>query len=103
MEQQISIDGNQVNIQLVGQMFDEDAVELQLKVSTCIEQGYNSFLLNMSELDYIDSSGIAVLISLHKRLDATGGRIVIADLQGVVKELFTVTHLTTVFEIRPEA
>lgn len=103
MEQHISIDGNQVNIQLVGQMFDEDAAELRSQASNYIEQGYNSFILNMSELDYIDSSGIAVLISLHKRIDATGGHIVIAGLQGVVKELFTVTHLTTVFEIRPEA
>ncbi|WP_371375774.1 STAS domain-containing protein [Sporomusa aerivorans] len=103
MKQHFSIDGSQVNIKLIGQMFDEDAADLRAKLSAYIDQGYNTYILDMGELDYIDSSGIAVLISVNKRLESIRGHIVLKHLKGVVKELFTITHLITVFDVRSDS
>lgn len=35
--------------------------------------------LDLSELDFMDSSGIALILRLHKRMTAQGGRILVLD------------------------
>ena len=55
-------------------------------------------VLNLGEVPYMDSSAIAVLVELFRRI-GRGGKVVLTDLQPRVKGLLEIARLDTVFAI----
>lgn len=45
-------------------------------------------IVDLSRLDMIDSSGVALIVSLFKRLRATGGSVCVAGVTGQPQEIF---------------
>lgn len=88
---------NRVIVDLAGGMYVEGAEILREKLIKHMEQGHKHFVIKMASVDYIDSSGLGVLVSIHKRTSQTGGSLVISGVTGLVKELFTLTRLDKVF------
>lgn len=58
-------------------------------------------LINMSKVGYIDSSGLATLVELLKRLKTKGGTLTLTQLSAKVKSLFEITKLDRLFGIYP--
>lgn len=56
-------------------------------------------VLNMKGVDYIDSSGLGVLVSAHSTLSNAGGGLAMMNLSKRSAELLILTKLTTVFRI----
>jgi anti-sigma B factor antagonist len=54
-------------------------------------------ILDLSKVEFIDSSGLGILVFLHKRLVAKGHRLKIVGLKGQPLQLFTNLHLVPVF------
>ncbi|MBP2654291.1 MAG: rsbV [Firmicutes bacterium] len=100
MEQQIRVSGNRVIVSLSGRMYVEDAAGLREKLLEYISGGYSIFVMEMADLEYIDSSGLGVLVAINKRAIQAGGSVTLAGMRGVVKELFELTRLDRVFEIQ---
>lgn len=63
-----------------------------------IHQGHNNLLFDLKNVDYLDSSALAVFISVIKLLDRTG-QVILCELQPMVKILFEQTRLNRVFTI----
>lgn len=95
----IRVDKNEVYVELEGKIYVEDAAVMREKLIELTEQGKSRFIFDMQKLTYIDSSGLGVLVAIHKRAIERGGGIVVSGLQGAVKELFQLTRLNKVFEI----
>jgi anti-anti-sigma factor len=60
-------------------------------------------VLDCSNVEYLNSTALSVLLGVHKRLRAVGGRLVLANLHPLVAEVFAVTRLDTVFELHTAA
>ena len=88
---------NRVFVDLTGGMYVEGAELLREKLIKYMEEGQKHFVIKMANVDYIDSSGLGVLVSIHKRTRQTNGSLVISGATGFVKELFTLTRLDKVF------
>jgi anti-sigma B factor antagonist len=73
--------------------------DFKTRVIDLINQGNNSFLLNLSEVDFIDSSGLVAVISILKALNLNNGSIVLCELQSPVLSLFKLTRMDQVFQI----
>jgi anti-sigma B factor antagonist len=56
-------------------------------------------VLNLGEVDYIDSGGLGTLVALHTTAHNAGGTIKLANLTKRVGDLLQVTKLLTVFEV----
>lgn len=54
-------------------------------------------LLDLSKVEFVDSSGLGILVFLHKRLISTGHKLKIIGLKGQPLQLFTNLHLLPVF------
>lgn len=54
-------------------------------------------VLDLSKVDFIDSSGLGALVFLHKRLVANGHKLRVTGLKGQPLQLFTNLHLVPVF------
>ena len=57
-------------------------------------------LLDMSQLQYMNSTGLNILISVLTRTRKGGGEVLISGMSTGVRQLFIVTKLDTVFTIK---
>jgi anti-anti-sigma factor len=56
-------------------------------------------VLDMKAVDYISSVGLRVLMIAHKQTQAQGGRLTIAALTPLVREVFEISRFDKVFEV----
>jgi anti-sigma B factor antagonist len=75
------------------------STEFKARVADLINQGNNFFLLNLSEVPFVDSSGLGALISILKTLMQNNGEIVLCELNIPVLNLFKLTRMDSVFKI----
>lgn len=99
MVPEIQILNGVVHVKLTGSIYVETASIMREKLLHQLDKGYKDFVIDFEHVDYIDSSGLGVLISIQKRSLQSGGDIVIKNLKGNVKELFELTRLVKVFKI----
>ena len=57
-------------------------------------------IVNLRDVRYVDSSGIASLVEVLKEARGTGKRLVLYGLNKAVREVMQLTRLSKVFEIR---
>ena len=74
------------------------ATEFKQKMGEWIESGSRRIVLNLSEVDFIDSSGLGAIISGFKRI-GDDGRLVICTVKESVMSLFRLTRMNRVFDI----
>ncbi|MDR3564748.1 MAG: STAS domain-containing protein [Negativicutes bacterium] len=98
MQHQITEDGRRVIVHLRGSLYVQDAAQLREELTEYIRKGFNLFVIEMKGVDYIDSSGLGVLVAINTRVVETAGRVVLKGLAGKVLEVFTRTRLIKVFE-----
>ncbi|SHI37503.1 anti-sigma B factor antagonist [Dethiosulfatibacter aminovorans DSM 17477] len=59
----------------------------------------NEILIDGENLEYMDSTGLGVLISLLKKTRSNNSKISLTNLKPNIYKLFDITGLTNVFEI----
>ena len=59
-------------------------------------------LINMENVRFLSSAAINKLIVLEKRMRGNGGQVKLSNLCPEVREVFSITNLTSVFDIREE-
>ena len=91
---------NRIHIILQGTIYVEDAKEMTEKLVALIESGQTRLLIDLSLVEYIDSSGLGMLIRIQKIAVRNGGNVVLKGVQGLVRELFEMTRLTALFNIQ---
>ena len=62
-------------------------------------KGDKKILVNLSEVSYIDSSGIGEMVSSYTTVTNHGGQLKLLGLNKRVKDLLQITKLYTVFEV----
>jgi anti-sigma B factor antagonist len=67
-------------------------------VRSILDQGGKKIILNLAEVNYIDSSGVGELVSTHASVTSRGGELRLLNLTKRIKELLTITKLLTVFQ-----
>jgi len=92
-----TVDGVKV-IDCVGRIvFGDEASQLRETVKRELAEN-NRLVLNLGEVSYIDSGGIATLVSLFTTARNAGGDIKLVNLTKRVGDLLQITKLITVFE-----
>jgi anti-sigma B factor antagonist len=64
-----------------------------------LAQGGKNVILNLAEVDYIDSTGLGAMVMCFTALRKSSGRLVLLNLNQRQLELLVLTKLSTVFEI----
>jgi anti-sigma B factor antagonist len=77
----------------------EPVSSLREKVREMIDDGKLSIILNLENVDYIDSTGLGGLVISYTSVKKAGGALKILKLSKRNIELLILTKLTTVFEI----
>lgn len=79
-------------------VFGEESSLLREEIKKAIEKN-KRIVLNLAEVNYIDSGGLGTLVALHTTAHNVGASIKLAGLTKRVGDLLQVTKLLTVFDV----
>ncbi|MBQ9494655.1 MAG: anti-sigma factor antagonist [Treponema sp.] len=99
MELKIRKNGNVYIIDVNGEMDLYNSYKLKELVMKMIEKSVKCFVINLEQVDYIDSSGIGALIYICSTIKKMNLRLAIANVHGSVKKVIELTKLTGYFPI----
>ena len=68
-----------------------------------LNAGSQRLLIDFSELDYISSAGLRVILMAAKRLKASGGSLALCALNDTIGEVFEVSGFDRILDIHPDA
>ena len=84
--------------------------EIDLHVSPTVTASLNEMIekkperlvVDLSDVSYIDSAGLAALIEAMQKVEGYGGKFMLAGLQETVRSIFEISRLDQVFQIFPD-
>ena len=92
------IDHQKVRIMPIGDIDIVTSKEFKDDILKLIEEE-KEILIDGQKLDYMDSTGLGVLISLLKKTKENNAKLYLSNLKPNIYKLFDITGLTDVFEI----
>jgi anti-sigma B factor antagonist len=71
-------------------------------LNAIIEKKPDRLVIDLSDVSYIDSAGLASLIQGMQKVEAYGGKFLLAGLQETVRSIFEISRLDQVFQVFPD-
>lgn len=87
---------------LKGRLDGKEGQSFEHRVQECLEQGGTRLVFDCSGLEYINSSGLRVLIMAYQRLHAKNGRIAVCSLKDYISEIFDISGYNKIFSIHSD-
>jgi anti-sigma B factor antagonist len=91
--------GGQFLISLSGEADAATADALRASLEEILDQGASDLVLDLAELELLDSSGLGVLVGVLKRINERQGRMLLRSPRGTTRRVFEITGLDQVFSI----
>lgn len=96
----ITVQGKNVSVKLEGKLYVHDAGVVREALMEKLAQGAAHIHIDLTNITYIDSSGLGVLVTIHKRTKELNGELTLSGVHGLVGELFKRTRLDKVLVIQ---
>jgi len=77
----------------------EGTMAVRNTVRDVLKNGGKKIVLNLADVNYIDSSGIGELVSSYTTVTNQGGKLKLLNLTKKIQELLAITKLLTVFSV----
>jgi anti-sigma B factor antagonist len=77
----------------------EESQSLREKLKNLLAEGKKTIILNMSQVEYIDSTGLGTLVASQVSAKTHGASLKLSNLGKKFSELLQLTRLLTVFEV----
>ena len=78
---------------LKGRVDSNTSDALQMKLENAVKDGQAAIVLNMTQVDYLSSMGIRVILKLYKQMSQTGGKFNVERPSRIVKNLLGMVAL----------
>jgi anti-sigma B factor antagonist len=85
------------DVAVVGEIDIHTCAELEEALVGLVDAGVSKITLDLSEVAFIDSSGLRALVVGHKALEERGGSLIVANPSAMAARLLEVTGLSTLF------
>ena len=89
-------------LQLEGEIDLHVSPEVAESLRTMIEKKPRRVVVDLANVTYLDSSGLAVLIEGMQNVQEYGGNFALANVQESVQHIFEIARLDQVFQIFPD-
>ncbi len=88
-----------ITLELKGRMDAITSDQLDGTISILIDQKESQFVIDFSQLEYISSSGLRVLLIAAKKLKNADGQLVLCSLNDQIKTIFDISGFSSIFSI----
>lgn len=99
MEHEITDQGGVKVVRLRGPIDVSSAMALRELLGAQIDSPNARVLLDLTDVGLIDSSGIGILVTAHRRADGQGARFALAGASGTVARVFEMTRTNKLLSI----
>ena len=86
-------------LRFVGRLDAVSALDVKSQIRKLVDEGYVELIVCLEEVPFVDSSGLACLVSGLKVTRQAGGTLKLAGLCEQARTVFRLTMLERVFEI----
>lgn len=87
-------------VEAVGRIIlGQETNDLRESIKGLLSNGVNKIVINLAQVDFIDSSGLGALVGLYSTANSRGARIKLAAITKRFHELLMITKLLTVFDV----
>ncbi len=94
-------ENNKLQVNLNGRiMQSEDSLSLLEEINSLLSNDLNRVILNLENLDYINSNGLNCFINILTKARNIGGEVVIINVPEKIQKLLLISKLNTVFTIK---
>lgn len=76
----------------------EDGTLLKDKLQSLLHQGKKNILVNLGQVQYVDSAGLGALVSAYTTVTREGGSLKLVNVTKKLQDLLSITKLLTVFD-----
>jgi anti-sigma B factor antagonist len=80
----------------------EGSSTLRKMIADLVKKGHRKILLDLGDVDYIDSSGIGEMVAAYTSVRGAQGELKIVRLTKRVHDILQITRLYTVFDVQPD-
>lgn len=91
--------GNLLAVHLKGRLDAHTSKAFEERLIPPIDQGHKRILVDFSQVDYISSAGLRVLLLAARKLDEVGGQIGLCGLKPAIKTVFDIAGFSGIFPI----
>ncbi len=85
-------------VKIDGNIIASNANKFKESIQNCIVKS-KFLVLDLSNVEFIDSTGLGAIISMLKYISDLNGKIVIANLQAKPRMLFKITHVESIIDV----
>lgn len=100
MNIKITEESGAVKALFIGRFDTMAATEAAAQFGELSEKADREIVLDFTDLEYISSSGLRLLIGLRKTSAAKGGKVIIEHMNDSIRSVFAMTGFANLFEIR---
>lgn len=93
--------GRQATVSVTGEIDIGTSPGLDACLERCLAEGCTEIVLDVTEMTFIDSSGLAVVAFVTKALKLRGGRVTLRNASPTVQKLLDIVGLAAFFEVVP--
>ncbi|MDG4862175.1 STAS domain-containing protein [Streptomyces sp. T-3] len=83
----------------VGELDHHTADLLREPLESCLAEGFHRLVVDCSQLEFCDSTGLNVLLGARLKAEAAGGGVHLAGMLPVVARVFEITGAEAVFTV----
>jgi len=80
----------------------EETGALRKAVRDLLDKGKKKIVVNLAEVNYIDSSGVGELVGSFTTVRGQGGDLKLVNLTKKIHDLLQITKLVTIFDIKED-
>lgn len=99
INQSVGEDGR-VCISIAGEADIFTAPDMKEKINSSVEKTEHHLCIDLTELEYIDSTGLGLLVGALKRMRNKDGKVSLVRPQPQIRKLLDITGLSKVFDIK---
>lgn len=86
-------------VSLKGRLDANTSDDIQVRLLKLIDKGEKLIAIDSTQLNYISSAGLRVILMALKKLKSVNGKLVVFALKDHIKEVFDISGFTSMFPI----
>lgn len=85
-----------------GELDHHSAQKIRAEVDAKLDRGVKNVIFDFSALNFMDSSGIGMIMGRYKKISKQGGKVIIAAPRPQVKRIIEMAGLFRIVQIEPD-
>ena len=100
MEITIENNGTSMLCNFKGRLDTPASLQASKDIQPLLDNADKEIILDCSELEYISSSGLRILLGIRKETARKGGKVIIKNIREEIRQVFMMTGFYNLFEIQ---